>query len=204
MILTQRLVVNPQVEDWLPAPGSGAERKGFDELTCLIRLAPEGELDLDDAGGVEAFVLNGSVSREGHVFDAGTYVRLPPGSPGRFRSDKGCTFFLKRQPFDPSDTERVVKRTRQTPWLPGQGRLEVMPLHEHEGRSTALVKWPAGETFVPHQHWGGEEILVLSGTFMDEHGRYPVGCWLRSPHLSRHHPFVEDETVILVKVGHLV
>ena len=55
-----------------------------------------------------------------------------------------------------------------------------------------------------HQHWGGEEIFVLSGTFKDEHGVYPTGTWLRNPHLSRHHPFVEDETIILVKVGHLV
>lgn len=78
-----------------------------------------------------------------------------------------------------------------------------MPLHEHGGRSTALVKWPAGERFLPHRHWGGEEILVLSGTFMDEHGVYPTGTWLRNPHSSQHNPFVEDATTILVKVGHL-
>lgn len=27
--------------------------------------------------------------------------------------------------------------------------------------------------------------------------------WLRSPHLSEHFPYVEEETVILVKTGHL-
>ena len=68
---------------------------------------------------------------------------------------------------------------------------------------TALVHWPAGERFIPHQHWGGEEILVLSGTFRDEHGTYPKGTWIQSPHLSAHHPFVEEETVIFVKTGHL-
>ena len=36
-----------------------------------------------------------------------------------------------------------------------------------------------------------------------EHGRYPAGSWLRSPHLSQHFPYVEDETIILVKTGHL-
>ena len=66
-----------------------------------------------------------------------------------------------------------------------------------------MVHWPAGERFVPHRHWGGEEILVLSGTFIDEHGEYPTGAWWQSPHLSEHYPFVKEETVILVKTGHL-
>ena len=65
------------------------------------------------------------------------------------------------------------------------------------------MHWPAGERFVPHTHFGGEEILVLSGVFRDEHGSYPQGTWLLSPHLSVHHPFVEVETTILVKTGHL-
>jgi len=45
---------------------------------------------------------------------------------------------------------------------------------------------------------------VLSGTFQDEHGSYPKHTWIRSAHLSQHHPFVEETTIILVKVGHLM
>ncbi len=203
MSFAKRLVVATSDQDWTPDPATNTERRPLDELTWLVRLAPEGEFSLDDSGGDECFVLDGSLSLQGDEFETGTYLRFPLEIAGPLRSENGCTFFLKRQPFAPGDLERVVKRTRQARWFPGQGRLEVMPLHEHEGRSTALVKWPAGETFVPHQHWGGEEILVLSGTFMDEHGSYPTGCWVRSPHLSKHHPFVEEETTILVKVGHL-
>jgi len=43
----------------------------------------------------------------------------------------------------------------------------------------------------------------LSGTFKDEHGVYPKHTWMRSPHMSVHFPYVEEETVILVKTGHL-
>jgi len=78
-----------------------------------------------------------------------------------------------------------------------------MPLHDFEGEHVALVKWPANERFAAHRHFGGEEVLVLSGEFIDEHGRYPQGCWLRSPHLSEHFPYVEQPTIIWVKVGHL-
>ena len=58
--------------------------------------------------------------------------------------------------------------------------------------------------FQPHKHWGGEEILVLEGTFYDEHGVYPKGTWIRSAHLSEHHPYTKEEgALIFVKTGHL-
>jgi anti-sigma factor ChrR (cupin superfamily) len=79
-----------------------------------------------------------------------------------------------------------------------------MPLHQHDGENVALVKWAPNTQFNPHKHWGGEEILVLKGTFYDEHDSYPVGSWLRSPHLSEHCPYTkEDGALIYVKVGHL-
>ena len=85
----------------------------------------------------------------------------------------------------------------------GQGNLRVMPLHNYKGESTALVHWPAGKHFQPHVHAGGEEIYVMRGEFIDEYGRIPEGSWIRNPHMSRHDPYVEKDTVILVQVGHL-
>jgi anti-sigma factor ChrR (cupin superfamily) len=78
-----------------------------------------------------------------------------------------------------------------------------MPLHEFGTEHVALVRWAPGTVFKPHTHWGGEEILVLDGTFEDEHGSYPAGTWMRSPSMSRHHPFSREGCTILVKVGHL-
>ncbi|HSG62754.1 MAG TPA: cupin domain-containing protein, partial [Pseudomonadales bacterium] len=69
---------------------------------------------------------------------------------------------------------------------------------------TALVRWQPNTRFQRHTHWGGEEILVLEGTFYDEKGTYPKGTWLRSPHMSEHQPYTkEDGALIYVKVGHL-
>jgi len=31
----------------------------------------------------------------------------------------------------------------------------------------------------------------------------PACSWIRSPHMSKHFPHVKEETLILVKVGHL-
>jgi anti-sigma factor ChrR (cupin superfamily) len=50
---------------------------------------------------------------------------------------------------------------------------------------------------------GGEEILVLEGTFQDEFGDYPEGTWLRNPHMSSHQPFSREGCLIYVKTGHL-
>ncbi len=71
-------------------------------------------------------------------------------------------------------------------------------------KHTALVRWAPETRFNPHTHVGGEEILVLEGVFRDEHGSYPAGTWIRSPHMSNHRPFTGPEgATILVKVGHL-
>jgi anti-sigma factor ChrR (cupin superfamily) len=79
-----------------------------------------------------------------------------------------------------------------------------MPLHQHKHENIALVHWAPNTRFNSHKHWGGEEILVLKGTFYDEHGAYPAGSWMRSPHLSQHQPFTRDDgALIYVKTGHL-
>ena len=62
----------------------------------------------------------------------------------------------------------VRLNTTKTEWLQGIGNLQVMPLHNVETQHTALVKWPAGEHFQLHRHFGGEEILVISGKFRNE------------------------------------
>ena len=85
--------------------------------------------------------------------------------------------------------------------MPG---LTVLPLSQFGTQHTALVRWSPGTHFNRHRHYGGEEIFVVDGTFEDEHGRYPKGAWLRSPHLSEHQPFSTSGCTILVKTGHLL
>ena len=112
---------------------------------------------------------------------------------------------MKLRQFAGDDLQPVRIATRAEPWrqglVPG---LSVMPLHEHGGISTALVRWAPNTRFHAHAHPGGEEILVLDGVFCDEMDVYPQGSWLRSPRWSRHAPFTGPEgALIYVKVGHL-
>lgn len=166
--------------------------------TALIKLTENAVLSSSsNSNSVELLVLEGTYINEFGEFPQGSYLRLPSEVESLVTTTAGCTIFRKTNYFD--DDQSVIINTHSSPWLPGQGNLQVLPLHDQ----TALVKWPKNERFIPHKHWGGEEILVLKGIFMDEHGKYPQGCWIRSPHLSHHYPYVEEETIIFVKTGHL-
>jgi len=211
MDFNERVVIDTGMLPWLPSPMPGVERKPLERegaesghATSIVRYAADARFSAHGhPGGEEIFVLDGTFSDEGGEYPAGSYIRNPAGSAHAPYSRTGCTLFVKLGQFADGDTASVRIDTNHAGWLPGQGGLMVMPLHEFEGEHTALVKWPENERFVPHRHFGGEEILVLSGTFIDEHGLYPARTWLRNPHMSLHFPYVEEETIILVKVGHL-
>ncbi|WP_404343428.1 cupin domain-containing protein [Pseudoalteromonas mariniglutinosa] len=208
---SQKIAIDTAQQPWLPSPLQGVERKPLareqaesGHATSIVKYQAGAHFsEHSHPLGEEIFVLEGIFSDENGDYPAGTYIRNPPGSKHTPFSKHGCTLFVKLNQFDKQDMATVRVNTHQTAWRQGQGGLEVMPLHAFATQHTALVKWPAGEVFKPHSHFGGEEILVLTGEFKDEHGNYPALTWLRSPHLSQHHPFVEEETIILVKVGHL-
>jgi len=208
---SKRVVVDSNTLDWLPSPLEGVTRKPLarenlesGHATSIVRYQAGTHFSAHShPQGEEILVLEGTFSDEDGDYPQGTYIRNPPGSHHRPFSTDGCILFVKLNQFDLRDRERVRIDTEKQPWQAGIGGLKVMSLHDFEGQHTALVKWPADEVFQPHRHFGGEEILVLSGRFEDEHGQYPTHSWVRSPHLSEHHPFVKQETIIFVKVGHL-
>jgi anti-sigma factor ChrR (cupin superfamily) len=107
-------------------------------------------------------VLSGTFSDQNGDYQAGSYFRNPEDFKHAPFSKDGCILFIKLHQFQEDDLEHVVVDTKNTPWSPGIGGLSVMPLHSYKGESTALVKWPKGELFQAHRHYGGEEIFVIS------------------------------------------
>jgi len=208
----QNVVIETSGLPWVESPASGVwrrmlERSGGEDAraTSIVRYDPgAGFPEHAHPGGEEILVLAGTFEDEHGAYRTGTYIRNPAGFRHQPRCPQGCTIFVKVRHFNPEDTGRVVVDTRTSPWQPGLvPGLEVVPLSDFRGEHTALVRWASGTVFRPHRHWGGEEILVLEGVFSDEHGDYPAGTWLRSAHLSLHHPFSKPGCTIFVKVGHL-
>ena len=175
--------------------------------TTLVEFQPDSRFDehIHDHGE-ELFVIEGTFSDEYGDYPEGTYIRNPNGTKHSPFSKKGCKLFVKLRQFNNKDDKRIIINTNKQSWLPGLVKgLEVMPLHNFEHENTALVKWDKNTQFNFHQHFGGEEILVLNGTFYDEFGSYPKLTWIRNPHMSKHAPYtLGDGALIFVKTGHLL
>ncbi|WP_372829359.1 cupin domain-containing protein [Psychrobacter maritimus] len=69
-----------------------------------------------------------------------------------------------------------------------------------KARATSIVRYAPDSYFPHHLHPGGEEILVLSGTFSADNIDYPTGWYLRNPPNSGHQPYSKEGAVIFVKL----
>jgi anti-sigma factor ChrR (cupin superfamily) len=205
------VVIDTARQEWVASPMPGVWRKPLaredteqGHATSIVRYEPGARFSPHDhPRGEEILVLEGVFSDETGDYPAGTYFRNPEGFRHAPFSDEGCVLLVKLHQFQSDDDQHIVVDTRNASFQSGSGNLQVLPLHQHNSEQVALVRWPAGEHFEDHRHFGGEEIYVIKGQLRDEHGSYRAGTWIRSPHLSRHFPYVDEETLIWVKVGHL-
>lgn len=103
--------------------------------------------------------------------------------------------------------QRVVIDSNTVPWqpspLPGVERRPLERLAAESGRATSIVRYAPGSSFKAHAHPDGEEILVLQGTFADEHGTYPAGTWVKNPPGSQHAPSSPDGCLLFVKLCYM-
>ena len=83
---------------------------------------------------------------------------------------------------------------------PGVERVMLDRIGAERARATSLVRYLPHSVFPAHGHPGGEEILVLSGTFSDDSGDYGPGWYLRTPPGSSHQPSSVEGALIFVKL----
>ena len=125
-------------------------------------------------------------------------------SPAKSRTELRTTIQLKDLTIDSLSIE-LDKLRNESPYRSAKVNTTANSLNlrsEPNLSSEVVIKIPDSSTV--EILYFDEEILVLEGTFYDEHGAYPKGSWLRSPHLSQHQPYTkEDGALIYVKVGHL-
>ena len=212
MDFDKRVVIQTEQMDWHASPSISVFRKPLaranqesGHATSIVKYVKGASFEKHaHPKGEEILVLDGIFSDEYGDYPQGSYIRNPPGTSHSPFSKDGCTLLVKLHQFQSSDKEKLIINTNIAQWHQGIGGLKVMPLHNHIHENAALVKWPKNEVFQAHNHLGGEEIYVIKGAFQDQYGKYPKGTWIRSPHNSQHTPFVEEETIIWVKTGHLL
>lgn len=101
-------------------------------------------------------------------------------------------------------SQPVTVRAASLDWVPspaaGVDRKMLYREGDEVARATSIVRYAPGSAFPSHVHSGGEEILVLEGTFQDEHGDYPAGSYFRNPPGTAHKPAAEDGCTIFVRL----
>ncbi len=101
-------------------------------------------------------------------------------------------------------TQRVLIHSHDIPWkaspMPGVDRRMLDRIGDEVARATSIVRYAPGSKFSAHTHTGGEEFIVLSGVFQDEHGDYPAGTYVRNPPTTSHTPGAEEGCTIFVKL----
>src|ERR1044071_1424911 len=99
---------------------------------------------------------------------------------------------------------RTLVHATQLDWVasPAKGveRRMLFRIGEEKARATSIVRYAPGSRFAPHSHPGGEEFLVLEGTFQDESGDFPAGTYVRNAPGSGHAPSALAGCTIFVKL----
>lgn len=100
--------------------------------------------------------------------------------------------------------QRVVVHSEALAWqdspMPGVSRRPLDRVGDEVARATTIVRYDPNSHFSPHVHTGGEEFVVLSGVFQDEHGDFPAGSYIRNPPQSQHTPGSKEGCIIFVKL----
>lgn len=98
----------------------------------------------------------------------------------------------------------VILAPHQHHWVAspqdGVERIMLDRIGAEQARATSIVRYAPQSFFPAHQHPGGEEILVLDGTFSEDGADYRAGWYLRNPPGSSHRPSSGEGAVIFVKL----
>ena len=209
---TQRKLIDTHAMNWEASPAAGVERKRLEVLhheiervTTIVRFAPESYFPAHTHGGGEEYlVLEGTFSDESGDYGPGFYVRNPPGSRHQPFTKDGCTIIVKLWQFDEDDLEQLNIDTQSASWSTGPVEARsFLPLHEHNGVATKLVRLAPNTQFPHHDHTEGEEVLIVEGSFSDDAGEYTKGMWVREPIGTGHAPLTGNDGVLMyVRTGY--
>jgi ChrR Cupin-like domain len=187
---TKRAIVHAARTPWIPSPMPGVERRMLDRVgdeiaraTSIVRYAAGSAFSEHVHGGGEEFlVLQGVFQDEHGDFPTDTYVRNPPQSHHRPRSDAGCVLFVKLHQFDPDDRVHVCLDSRSVESISDAAHPGVLQQALFEdARESVRVETVAANTSFDVGDDGGYELLVLAGQLVGLDEIFDVLSWMRLP-----------------------
>jgi hypothetical protein len=207
--LARRRVAYAQEAEFRHGCDSGIKARFFEDFparcTTLIHLAAGSALPADPGRrGIEILVVDGQVTVDGTLFGRYFHARRPSGPEPIIIAATESILFVKRGHIPAEDLIETALEPGPALWQDRQnGQLQTLPLHHHRGIAVSLMRYQPGAAAVVRRRFGGEEILVLDGTLLDERSAYPRGTWIRNPPGSLHQPYSVEGCLIYVQTGHL-
>ncbi|MBI1771206.1 MAG: cupin domain-containing protein [Burkholderiales bacterium] len=169
-----------------------------------MTLDPKGLLPLKQHARNDIYVIEGSLINAHRRYLKDTFIGVGEQSASEplWAGPDGARLFIYCDQFAVAGENDIVA-PHERMWRQGGAegiQVAQLPSHTH---SLMLVHWQAGARMGFHRHPHGEEIFVLTGELKDQRGHYPAGTWQRLYADTGHAPYVEQETMILLRNGHL-
>lgn len=198
---------------WIGSPVHGVDRIMLDRIgeevaraTSIVRYAADSQFSRHEhAKGEEFLVLDGIFSDEHGNYQAGTYVRNPPGSGHSPFSKDGCRILVKLRQFDQADlTPVVIDTSDERHWQFDQStRTAHLKLHQYGPEQVQMVRILEGSTYAKDVGPGGLEVFVVSGSIECSGESFATDSWLRFPAGTDLQLLAVEPTTLWVKSGHL-
>lgn len=210
---SRRVVIDTTRLPWRPSPAAGVMRKRLHldgpaeagRVTSIVRYAPASRFaPHSHPEGEEIFVLSGTFGDEHGRYPAGTYMLNPDGTSHAPEVDGGCVLFVKLRQYAGAGRLQTATRTPDLAWEAGEasGVATKLLYHQDEFAETMrLLRIEPSAGPVTADAPGGEELLVVAGELIDEHGRYRAGTWIRNPAGHRARRSSPGGATVLVRTG---
>ncbi|MFZ6655286.1 cupin domain-containing protein [Undibacterium sp. TJN19] len=173
----------------------------------IIELSADSALPIDSRLRHEFYVLKGQLVDGERVYRQGTFLNIDMPSdrkdmPSVRAGALGVVLFAYRDHLEIFRENKVISPD-QLKWVSGGAKGMQVAILAQSPHRLMFVSWQPGTRMRFHRHPHGEEIFVLKGNLMDENGTYRAGSWQRLYPDSGHAPYAEEETLILLRNGHL-
>ena len=169
----------------------------------IIELSAHANLQLDRDARNDIYLLSGQLTDDESTYGHDIFLSTGASDLPRWRAGfNGAVLFAYRDRLSTISGHQILPPA-DLDWVQGgvNGmRVAVLSETHHQ---LMLVSWQPGTRMRFHRHPQGEEIFVLRGRLIDEHGSYSAGSWQRLHVDAGHAPYVEEETLILLRNGHL-
>jgi len=157
--------------------------------------------------GAELFVQRGTLTLDGDVLHAGTWLRQPLHGPvacAHAGLSADALVLVSIGQIAPDDAEQRRHDTADSEaWMAGPNEgIEVLPLHGQGNANVMLMRWSGTVAFRPTLDPVGDEVFVLSGELHDSHGSFGAGSWIRNPVPAWQSWAGTPGTLVCYKSGH--